>query len=112
VLVATFLGALEIALDRGLEDDWFSSKFIVAAATVCALAFVLMIPWELSHRNPMIDVRMVATRQFGASFVVMLADGAILLATTQYLPQLVQQNFGYTATAGSSDAPARRGRTR
>jgi DHA2 family multidrug resistance protein len=57
-----------------------------------------MIPWELSHRNPMIDVRMVATRQFGASFLVMLGAGAILLATTQYLPQLVQQNFGYTAT--------------
>jgi len=97
-LVATFLGALEIALDRGLEDDWFSSRFIVVASAICALAFLLMIPWELSHRNPMIDVRMVATRQFGASFLVMLGAGAILLATTQYLPQLVQQNFGYTAT--------------
>jgi DHA2 family multidrug resistance protein len=41
---------------------------------------------------------MVATRQFGACFVVMLITGAILLATTQFLPQLVQQNFGYTAT--------------
>jgi DHA2 family multidrug resistance protein len=98
VLVATFLGALEIALDRGLEDDWFSSTFIVIATAVCALAFVLMIPWELSRRNPMIDIRMVATRQFGTSFLVMLGAGAILLATTQYLPQLVQQNFGYTAT--------------
>jgi DHA2 family multidrug resistance protein len=57
-----------------------------------------MIPWEMNHRNPMIDLRMVATRRFGASFVVMLATGAILLATTQFLPQLVQQNFGYTAT--------------
>jgi DHA2 family multidrug resistance protein len=98
VLVATFLGALEIALDRGLEDDWFASSFIVVVAAVCALAFALMIPWELTRRNPMIDVRMVATRQFGASFLVMLAAGAILLATTQFLPQLVQQNFGYTAT--------------
>jgi DHA2 family multidrug resistance protein len=98
ILVATFLGALEIALDRGLEDDWFASNFIVAAVAICALAFVLMIPWELSRRNPMIDVRMLATRQFGASFLVMLGAGAILLATTQYLPQLVQQNFGYTAT--------------
>jgi MFS transporter, DHA2 family, multidrug resistance protein len=97
-LVATFLGALEIALDRGLEDDWFASNFIVAVVTVCVLAFVLMIPWELSRRQPMIDVRMVATHQFGASFLVMLAAGAILLATTQFLPQLVQQNFGYTAT--------------
>ncbi len=57
-----------------------------------------MIPWELSRRNPMIDVRMVATRQFGACFVVMLATGAVLFATTQFLPQLVQEDFGYTAT--------------
>jgi MFS transporter, DHA2 family, multidrug resistance protein len=98
VLVATFLGALEIVLDRGLEDDWFGSHFIMAAAAICALAFVLMIPWEISRPNPMLDLRMVATRQFGACFMVMLATGAILLATTQFLPQLVQQNFGYTAT--------------
>ena len=97
-LVATFLGALELALDRGLEDDWFGSNFIVTVVTVCALAFVLMIPWELSRRDPIIDVRMVATRQFGACFLVMAATGAILLATTNYLPQLVQQEYGYTAT--------------
>ena len=85
-------------LDRGLEDDWFGSSFIITVTAVCALAFVLMIPWEISHRDPVIDVRMLATRQFGACFLVMLATGAILLATTQFLPQLVQQNFGYTAT--------------
>ncbi|WP_409189827.1 DHA2 family efflux MFS transporter permease subunit [Bradyrhizobium sp. RDM4] len=98
LLVATFLGALEIVLDRGLEDDWFGSSFIVTIATVCAIAFVLMIPWEMSRKAPAIDVRMLATRQFGASFLVMLATGAILLTTTQFLPQLVQQDFGYTAT--------------
>jgi MFS transporter, DHA2 family, multidrug resistance protein len=98
VLVATFLGALEVVLDRGLEDDWFASPFIVTFSIICAAAFVLMIPGEIRHRNPMIDLKMVATRQFGAAFVVMLATGAILLATTQFLPQLVQQNFGYTAT--------------
>ena len=98
VLIATFLGALEVVLDRGLEDDWFSSPFIVTFAVICALAFVLMIPWEMSHRNPAVDLRMVASRQFGACFLVMLATGAILLATTQFLPQLVQQDFGYTAT--------------
>jgi MFS transporter, DHA2 family, multidrug resistance protein len=98
LLVATFLGALEVVLDRGLEDDWFSSSFIITFAVICALAFVLMIPWELSRRNPVVDLRMVASRQFGACFLVMLATGAILLATTQFLPQLVQQDFGYTAT--------------
>ena len=50
LLVATFLGALEVVLDRGLEDDWFGSNFIVAiTAVICALAFVLMIPWEMSQ---------------------------------------------------------------
>jgi DHA2 family multidrug resistance protein len=97
-LVATFLGALELALDRGLEDDWFGSSFITTVVAICALAFVLMIPWEMRRRNPAVDVRMLATRQFSASFLVMLATGAILLATTQFLPQLVQQDFGYTAT--------------
>jgi DHA2 family multidrug resistance protein len=98
VLVASFLGALEVMLDRGLEDDWFGSSFIVAVAVICAVSFALMIPWEMTRRDPTIDVRMVATRQFGACFLVMLATGAILLATTQSLPQLVQQNYGYTAT--------------
>ena len=98
LLVATFLGALEIVLDRGLVDDWFASPFISWVAVVCVLAFGLMIPWELRRRDPIIDVRMVGTRQFGACFLVMLVTGVILLGTTQFLPQLVQQNFGYTAT--------------
>ncbi len=98
VLVASFLGALEIMLDRGLEDDWFGSTFIVKVAVICFAAFVIMIPFELSRRDPVVDVRMLATPQFGACFLVMLATGAILLATTQFLPLLVQQQFGYTAT--------------
>src|ERR1700747_3469251 len=93
ILIATFLGALEVVMDRGLEDDWFGSSFIVTFAVICALAFVLMIPWELNQRNPAVDLRMVASRQFGASFLVMLITGAILLATTQFLPQLVQTNL-------------------
>lgn len=98
LLVATFLGALEIMLDRGLVDDWFASSFIAVVAVVCGLAFALMVPWEISRRDPMIDVRLVGSRQFGACFIVMLATGAILYATTQFLPRLVQEDFGYTAT--------------
>ncbi len=98
VLGATFLGTLELLLDRGLEDDWFSSPFIAAVASVCGLTFALMIAWEMTRRDPAINVRMVATRQFGVCFLVMLAIGAILLSTTQLLPQLAQEDFGYTAT--------------
>src|SRR5882724_2484893 len=98
VLVATFLGSLEIVLDRGLEDDWFGSSFIIVFTVICGLAFVLMIPWEATRRNPVVDIGMVGTRQFGSCFLVMLATGAILYATTQFLPQLVQEGFGYTAS--------------
>ena len=98
LLVATFLGALEVMLDRGQEEDWFGSNFIITFAVICGLAFVLMIPWLITRRNPVVDIRMLATRQFGSCFLVMLAAGAILLATTQFLPQLVQSEFGYTAT--------------
>jgi MFS transporter, DHA2 family, multidrug resistance protein len=106
LLVATFLGALEVVLDRGQEDDWFASNFIITFAVICALAFVLMIPWEITRRNPAVDLRMLASRQFGSCFLVMMATGAILLATTQFLPELVQQDFGYTATwAGLALSP-------
>jgi DHA2 family multidrug resistance protein len=98
ILVATFLGGLEVVLDKGQEDDWFGSSFIVTFASLSASALVLFIPWALIKKNPIIDVRMLASRQFGACFVVMLGVGAILIATTQMLPQLLQENYGYTAT--------------
>lgn len=98
LLVAAFLGALEVVMDRGLTDDWFGSNFIITFTVISGLALLLLIPWELTRSNPTVDVRMVATRQFGSAFLVMLATGAILLATTQFMPQLVQQDFGYTAT--------------
>ena len=97
-LVAAFLGALEVILDRGQQDDWLGSNFVITFAVISGLAFLLLIPWEMTRKNPLVDVRMVASRQFGSCFLVMLATGAILLATTQFLPQLVQGDFGYTAT--------------
>jgi DHA2 family multidrug resistance protein len=98
LLVATFLGSLEVILDRGQEDDWFGSRFIIVFAAVCAVSLVLMVPWLVTRKNPIIDIRMLAQRQFASCFIVMGLAGAILLATTQFLPLLVQQNFGYTAT--------------
>ena len=106
LLVAAFLGALEVVLDRGIEDDWFGSGFIVTMTAFAALGFVLMIPWEMSRTDPMIDVRMVGSRQFGAAFLVLGATGAILYATTQFMPLLLQTDFGYTATwAGLALSP-------
>jgi DHA2 family multidrug resistance protein len=106
VLVAMFLGALEVVLDRGQIDDWFSSTFIVTFAAISATAFLLFIPWELNREQPLIDLRMLAARQFGTCFVIMLATGALLIATTQALPQLLQDQYNYTATlAGLAISP-------
>ncbi len=106
MLVATFLGALEVVLDRGQIDDWFASSFIVSFAAVSATAFLLFIPWELGRPQPLIDLRILAGRQFGTCFVIMLATGALLIATTQALPQLLQDQYNYTATlAGLAISP-------
>jgi len=105
-LLATFLGSLELVLDRGQTQDWFDSSFIIVASAVCLASLLASIPWLLSVRNPIINVRLLGTRQFGSCFVVMLAIGAILIATTQFVPQVLQENYGYTATwAGLALSP-------
>lgn len=97
LLVSTFLSALEVVLDRGQIEDWFASNFIIFFACLAGAAFLLMIPWEATRAHPVVDLRMISSRQFGACFFVMMAIGAILISTTQILPQLLQLNFGYTA---------------
>jgi len=106
LLIAIFLGGLEVVLDRGQIDDWFGSSFIVTFAAISAIALLLFIPWELNRPRPLIDIKMLAGRQFGTCFVIMLVTGALLIAATQILPQLLQTEFGYTATlAGLAISP-------
>jgi DHA2 family multidrug resistance protein len=96
-LVSVCLGCFEIVLDKGEREDWFHSNFIIAFASISAVSFLLFMPWELSRKNPIVDVRLLLGRQFGTAFTVMLAVGAILFGSTQILPQLLQTGFGYTA---------------
>ncbi|MDS7593929.1 DHA2 family efflux MFS transporter permease subunit [Agrobacterium tumefaciens] len=106
LLIATFLGSLELVLDRGQTDDWLDSSFIVMTAVICVTALAASIPWLVTVKNPIIDVRMLATRQFGSCFIATLGIGAILIATTQFVPQILQTNYGYTATwAGLALSP-------
>jgi MFS transporter, DHA2 family, multidrug resistance protein len=98
VLVALCFGFLEVVLDRGQEDDWFNSRFIIVSTIISGAAFLTFVPWELSRSDPIVDIRLIGRRQFGTSFFVMLAVGAVLFGTTQLMPQLLQENFGYTAT--------------
>jgi MFS transporter, DHA2 family, multidrug resistance protein len=106
LLVALALGCLEVVLDKGQRDDWFSSNFIVAFATVSAISFLLFFPWEWSRKDPIVDVRLLFKRQFGVSFLMMMVVGGVLFSSIQLLPQLLQSEYGYTAMlAGLSLMP-------
>ncbi|MGJ4939277.1 DHA2 family efflux MFS transporter permease subunit [Bradyrhizobium sp. HKCCYLS1011] len=96
-LVAVGLGSLEFVLDEGQRNDWFGSNMIVGFALLAVFCLLALIPWELSRKDPIVDIRLLGRRQFGACFVVMLATGAVLIATTQMLPQLLQTELNYTA---------------
>jgi DHA2 family multidrug resistance protein len=97
ILVAVGLGSLEFVLDEGQRNDWFGSSMIVAFACASAFCLMALVVWEILHDEPIVDIRLLARRQFGACFICMLGTGAIVIATTQILPQLLQADFGYTA---------------
>jgi hypothetical protein len=65
---------------------------------VSAVSFVLFIPWELKHKDPIVDLKLYSYRAFTASSVMMLAVGGILFGTTQLIPQLLQVDYQYSAT--------------
>jgi MFS transporter, DHA2 family, multidrug resistance protein len=98
VLVALFLGCLEVTLDRGQRDDWFSSPSIMVTAVIAAVALFLFLPWELTRKEPIVPIAMYGRRNFGIANIFMLIMGVIVFGTTQFVPQLLQQVIGYTAT--------------
>ncbi|HEX3667060.1 MAG TPA: DHA2 family efflux MFS transporter permease subunit [Rhizomicrobium sp.] len=95
---ALFLGCLEVTLDRGQRDDWFSSPTIVICAVVAVLALLALIPWELTRDNPIIRINMLGRRNFAISSMLMLVMGMVIFSSTQFIPQLLQEVMGYTAT--------------
>ncbi len=97
-LLAVTIGALQIMLDKGQEDDWFSSRFIVSCAVVVAVGLVWFLYRELTIEHPILDLRLYKKRNFAMTQIVMLVIGAALYATTVMIPQFLQEVLGYTAT--------------
>jgi MFS transporter, DHA2 family, multidrug resistance protein len=97
VLVAVGLGSLEFVLDEGQRNDWFGSTMITVFALMAAVSLIAFVIWELLHDDPIVDIRLLGQRQIGACFLAMLGTGAIVIATTQILPQFLQTEMGYTA---------------
>ncbi|HEV3113818.1 MAG TPA: DHA2 family efflux MFS transporter permease subunit [Candidatus Binataceae bacterium] len=96
-LLALTFGPLQVVLDKGEQDDWFHSHFIVAFATIALVAFVIGVIWEIFQKDPVVDLRLFKNRSFAASSILMFALGFLLYATTVLLPQFVQALLGYTA---------------
>jgi DHA2 family multidrug resistance protein len=97
--VAIGLGSLQVVLDKGQEDDWFGSPFIVVFASLAAIGIIGLIVWELwGAKEPVVDLPLLRDRGFLFSNTMMFCTLFILLATTQMLPQFVQQLLPYNAT--------------
>jgi len=106
-LVAIGLGSLEFVLDEGQRNDWFGSNMILFFACLSAVCLIALVVWEIIVEDPIIDIRLLGQRQFGACFLAMLGTGAIVIATTQILPQFLQADMSYTAfLAGLVLSPA------
>jgi DHA2 family multidrug resistance protein len=97
-LVALGLGCLELTLDRGERDDWFGSGFITAAAIISGLSLILLVMWELSRKDPIINLRLLGNRNFAITITFMMTTGLILFGTTVLIPQYLQQVMGYNST--------------
>lgn len=97
-LVAIGLGSLQVVLDKGQEDDWLSSHFILIFFTLAVIGIVGAIIWEFTTPNPIVDLPLFKNFNFAFNCLVMFAVGFILFGTTQLLPQYTQSLLGYTAT--------------
>ncbi len=97
VLVALGLGALQIVLDKGQRDDWFSSSFITTFSILAVGALVAFVFWEWRNAHPVVQLRLLRNSSFAVSCVLMLTLGAVLYGTTVLIPQFMQTEMGYTA---------------
>ena len=98
-LLVISMGALQIMLDKGEENDWFGSHFIVAFAITFVVSFVALIVWEWFVKNPLMDLKLFKNRNFAVCCFLMLLTGGFLNATTVLQPQFLQSQLGYTATS-------------
>jgi DHA2 family multidrug resistance protein len=96
-LLALGLGSLEVVLDQGQREDWFSSNFIVLFGAVTVLALVGVVFRELRHEHPIIDFHVLKERNFTLATVSMLIMGFVLYGSTTLLPLFLQTLLGYTA---------------
>ena len=97
-LLAIGLGSLQIVLDKGQEDDWFSSHFILFFFGLAILCLVSAVMWLLRQKDPVVDLRLIGDKYFGPSCLMIFFVGFSLYGAATLLPLLLQSQFGYDAT--------------
>ncbi|WP_120781944.1 DHA2 family efflux MFS transporter permease subunit, partial [Enterobacter hormaechei] len=97
-LLIVWVGALQIMLDEGRNHDWFAATEIRVLAVIAVIGFVAFLMWELTEKNPIVNLHVFRHRGFvAASITYSVAFGAFF-ASIVLIPLWLQQNMGYTAT--------------
>ena len=97
-LVSLGLAALQLVLDKGQQDDWFQSPFILTWALISFVALTTSITWLWGQKNPMIDLSLFKDRAFALSCILIFLVGFVLFGGSTLLPLMLQSQFGYNAT--------------
>lgn len=97
-LIALGLGALQIVLDKGQQEDWFTSNFIIAFAILAVTCVTAAILWILRQEDPIIDLHLLKKPSFALACVLIFFMGFSLYGSSALLPLLVQSQYGYDAT--------------
>lgn len=96
-LMALGLATLQIVLDKGQEADWFSSSFITFAVVLVVVTLVAFVIWELREKEPIVNLRVFANRNFAVGTALVTAMGVVLYGTIALLPLFLQTLLGYPA---------------
>ena len=96
-LLALGIGALQVLLDKGQEDDWFGSQFITTLVVIAVVCLISLVIWEWYQKAPIIDVRMFKSFNFASSSLMMFMLGISLFSSLVLMPQFLQTLLGYTS---------------
>ncbi|MGB9455888.1 MAG: DHA2 family efflux MFS transporter permease subunit [Bryobacteraceae bacterium] len=105
-LLAVWVGALQVVLDKGQEEDWFGSHWITALTATAVAALVIFVAHEFSTRDPVVRLRVFKERTYAAGVFLMTVLGFVLYGSLLLLPIFLQTLLGYSALdAGVAMAP-------
>ena len=99
-LLAVGIGALQILLDKGQQDDWFESSLMVALAVAAAVAIIVFIVRELKTEHPIVDLRVFNERTYATGVFLMTCLGFVLYGSLVLLPIMLQTLLGYPSLPG------------